>query len=253
MPAQSISCLQVSSAGLGLLPFPALCCLSFLSSAACLCPLMPFISVLCILESFPYCLYRCHSCCIGSLLTNADASCPACTTIAAIAPADVCVPLLHIRTSLLSQHTLVEVSRCALTAIHFPEQRTLTADEPAAEPLPATMQHLAATAEALLAGAGHHRRQTSAAAVQACDTSASSGGQHQSAADPTAAVRDPSSHQAQSSSHMTEGFSRPDVTAKEHVEPAAVRHHAAGYDPVWMLLWAVKVILVITVSTVIVC
>ncbi|KAA6426422.1 MAG: hypothetical protein FRX49_03533 [Trebouxia sp. A1-2] len=131
-------------------------------------------------------------------------------------------------------------ARCALTAIHFPEQRTLTADEPAAEPLPATMQHLAATAEALLAGAGHHRRQTSAAAVQACDTSASSGGQHQSAADPTAAVRDPSSHQAQSSSHMTEGFSRPDVTAKEHVEPAAVRHHAAGYDPVWMLLWAVK-------------
>ncbi|KAL0021866.1 hypothetical protein WJX77_009321 [Trebouxia sp. C0004] len=146
------------------------------------------------------------------------------------------------RTSLLSQHTLVEISRCALTIIHYPEQRTLTADEPKAEPLPAAMQHLAATAEALLTGGGH-RWQTPTAALQACDISASRGGQHQYAADPTAAVRDPSSHQAESSSHMTEGFSHPGVTAKEgqqSEEHVAVRHHAAGYDPVWMLLWAVK-------------
>ena len=156
---------------------------------------------------------------------------------------------------MLSQHTLVDISRCALTTIHYPEQRTLTADEPAAEPLLATMQHLAATAGALLAGGGH-RWQTSAAAVQACDISASSDGHHQSAADPTAAVRDPSSNQADSSSHMTEGFSHPGVMTKEgqqseeHVVPVAVRHHAAGYDPVWMLLWAVKVTLVTMISTV---
>lgn len=34
MSAQSISCLQDSFAALGSLPFPALCCLSFLSSVA---------------------------------------------------------------------------------------------------------------------------------------------------------------------------------------------------------------------------
>ena len=175
--------------------------------------------------------------------------------IAATATPDTSRSLLSLRTSLLSQHTLVDISRCALTTIHYPGQRTLTADEPAAEPLPATMQHLAVTAEALLTGGGH-RRQTSTAAVQACATSASSGGQHQSAADPTAAVRDPSSHQAESSSHMTGGFCHASVTAqegqqsKEHVAPAAVRHHAAGYDPVWMLLWAVKVTLDTMVSTV---
>ena len=179
----------------------------------------------------------------------------ACIDITATATADIALSLLHLRTSLLSQHSLVDISRCALTTIHYPEQRTLTADEPTAEPLPATMQHLAATAGALLAG-GAHRWPTSAAAVQACDTSASSSGHHQSAADPTAAVRDLGRHQAESFSHMTEGFSRPDVMAKEgqqsegHLVRAAVRHHAAGYDPVWMLLWAVKVTLVTMVSMV---
>ena len=179
----------------------------------------------------------------------------ACIDITATATADIALSLLHLRTSLLSQHSLVDISRCALTTIHYPEQRTLTADEPTAEPLPATMQHLAATAEALLAGGGH-RWPTSAAAVQACDTSASSGGHHQSAADPTAAVKDPSSHQADSSNQLTEGFSRPGVTAKEgqqsegQIDRAAVRHHTAGYDPVWMLLWAVKVNLAAMVSSV---
>ncbi len=212
-------------------------------------------SILCGLVSFPKCLYSCHSYSNGSNCTNADTSYPACITFIAHAIADISICLLHLGISLLSQHALVDISRCALTTIHYPEHRTLTADEPTAEPLPATMQHLAATAEALLAGGGH-RWQTSAAAVQACDTSASSAGHHQSAADPTAAVRDPSSHQAESSSHMTEGVSHPDVTAKEGQQSKeqfacdAVRHHAAGYDPVWMLLWSVKVTLVTMVSTI---
>jgi len=211
--------------------------------AAFPCPLLSFISVVCSLVSFPNCLYCCHSYCNGSHVRNADTSCPARTPITATAIADISLSLLSLRTSLLSQHMLVDISRCALTTIHYPEHRTLTADEPAAEPLPATMQHLAATAEALLAGGGHRWQTTTAA----CDISASSGGQRQSAADPTAAVRDSSSNQAESSSHMTEGFSRSGVTAKEgpqskeHVVPVAVRHHAAGYDPVWMLLWALKV------------
>jgi len=254
MPAQSISCLQDTFAAFGLLPFPALCCLLFLSSAAFrFCPLLPLVSVLCSLVSFPKCLYCCHSCCNGSRSTKADTSYRACITAAATA--DISLSLLPLRTSLLSQHSLVDISRCALTTIHYPEHRTLTADEPTAEALPATMQHLAATAEALLAGGGH-RWPTSAAAVQACDTSASSGGHHQSAPDPTAAVRDPSSHQAESSSHMTESFSRPDVMAKEgqqsegQIVRAAVRHHTAGYDPVWMLLWAVKVNLAAMASTI---
>ena len=239
--------------------------------AAFPCPLLPFMSVLCCLSclaSVALCRFPAACTAVGSRLQTLTllalltlcwdvnlilhpSLCVAVLMISglyitATATADISLSLLHLRTSLLSQHTLVDISRCALTTIHYPEQRTLTADEPATEPLPATTQHLAATAEALLTGGGH-RWPTSTAAVQGCDISASSGGQHQSAADPTAAVRDPSSHQAESCSHMTGGFSHPGVMAQqgqqsqEDVVPAAVRHHAAGYDPVWMLLWAVKV------------
>jgi len=254
MPAQSISCLQDVSAAFRLLPFRSICCLLVLSSAAFPCPLLPFVSVLYTLVSCSLLLVT-TAAAMAPMLQMLTTSYPACITITAPAIADISLSLLSHRTSMLSQHSLVDISRCALTTIHYPEQRTLTADEPTAEPLPATMQHLAATAGALLAG-GAHRWPTSAAAVQACDTSASSGGHHQSAADPTAAVRDLGRHQAESSSHMTEGFSRPDVMAKEGQQSegqlvrAAVRHHAAGYDPVWMLLWAVKVTLVTMVSMV---
>ena len=221
--------------------------------AAFPCPPLSFISVLCSLVSFPNCLYHFPIACTAVTATAMAPTSEMLTLLGLLALLlqllqllTFLFSLLSLRTSLLSQHMLVDISRCALTTIHYPEHRTLTADEPAAEPLPATMQHLAATAEALLAGGGH-RWQTSTAAFQACDISASSGGQRQSAADPTAAVRDSSSNQAESSSHMTEGFSRSGVTAKEgpqskeHVVPVAVRHHAAGYDPVWMLLWALKV------------
>ena len=56
---------------------------------------------------------------------------------------------------MVRQHPQVDPPRCALAAIHFPELRTLTGDDTTAEPLPAALQQLATTAEALLDGSGH--------------------------------------------------------------------------------------------------
>ena len=143
---------------------------------------------------------------------------------------------------MVSQHTLLEAARCALTTIHYPEHRTLTADEPTAEPLPAALYRLAATAQALLASSGTSSRTTS---------SAGGSGHRQAAANPGGAVRDPGSNLAEPFSQGTAEvsnhvFSDCDVgaVARQQSEQdvyVTTRHHAAGYDPVWMLLFAVKV------------
>lgn len=49
-----------------------------------------------------------------------------------------------------NQHASFEATRCALTAVHFPDSRTLAADESPAEPLPGHLQTLADAVDSLL-------------------------------------------------------------------------------------------------------
>ena len=131
--------------------------------------------------------------------------------------------------------------RCALTAIHFPEHRTLTGDDTTAEPLPAALQQLAATAEALLDGSGH--RPTGA-------KPAGGNSVHQPAA---VTGFEPLHHSMaqHDGSTVADGTAGKDAAVEMSnaavamrgagAAPERVHHHAAGHDPVWLLLYAVKV------------
>lgn len=155
-----------------------------------------------------------------------------------------------LRAAGVGQHTLLEAARCALTTIHYPEHRTLTADEPTAEPLPAALHRLAATAQALLAGSGNSCHTASSAAEAESGLPAGGGGHRQTAANPGGAV-DPGANLTEPCNNETADVSMHLVSNSEceanaaqqsgHDVDLTTRHHAAGYDPVWMLLFAVKV------------
>ena len=129
----------------------------------------------------------------------------------------------------------MEPARCALTAIHFPEQRTLIADDNTAEPLPALLQQLAATAQAL---EDHGDCRIGATPADGDD-----------AHGPAAAPRYRPS--LQDASESLQGHERnakestagegPAVERSEDATHLPVRYHAAGHDPVWLLLYAVQV------------
>lgn len=152
---------------------------------------------------------------------------------------------------MVGQHTLLEAARCALTTIHYPEHRTLTADEPTAEPLPVALHRLAATAQALLSSGGNSCHTTSPAAEVGSGLPAGGSGHRQSAANPGGAGRDPDAELTEPCNHEKADVgdclvSSADVGANSgqqsgHDVALTTRHHAAGYDPVWMLLFAVKV------------
>lgn len=128
------------------------------------------------------------------------------------------------RARLVRQHQQVEPARCALTAMHFPETRTLTADDTAAEPLPAQIQKLAATAKAL-EDRGNYGPEDG-------------DGAHRPAAITPLHGR---SNSLQSHESQPQQSSKAGNTADQGADGTSVRHHAAGHDPVWLLLYAVKV------------
>ena len=133
---------------------------------------------------------------------------------------------------MVRQHQQVEPARCALTAIHFPEQRALTADDTIAEPLPAPLQKLAATFKAL-EDRGNYR-------------TADGDGPHREAATTPELLDDRSislqSHQSHSQQSSRAGNTAGQGSAEEKsADGTIVRYHAAGHDPVWLLLYAVKV------------
>lgn len=111
-----------------------------------------------------------------------------------------------------------DAARCALTAIHFPEGRTLAADEPPADPLAPPMHSLAAAVSALLGR-------------EAAGKSGVPG---------TASL----------SANISPGER---LEEEEEASPVAGQQYgqyqAAGYDPAWMLLFAVKVSEVFSVET----
>ena len=140
------------------------------------------------------------------------------------------------RASTSRQQTPLEAPRCVLTAVHFPDNRTLTADESIAEPLPATLNHLLATAQTLLTRGGHS----------------------DCTAHPAGALQNPQAQFAEPLGQIAGVCSRPGLNREADgstdsrqagSDPAApgvtdvitVRYHTAGYDPVWLLLFAVKV------------
>lgn len=158
---------------------------------------------------------------------------------------------------MVRQHPQVDPPRCALTAIHFPEHRTLTGDDTTAEPLPAVIRELAATAEAVTHCSGGHRPKTAKPA------------DGNSAVRPAAATGSDSLHHglpqrtANPERYSTAGVDAAVETGAAAVETKAaavgttsaavetkgadaalefVSYHAAGHDPVWLLLYAVKVI-----------
>ena len=142
------------------------------------------------------------------------------------------------RAKLARQNSQVDAGRCALTTIHYPEQRTLTADNATSEPLPAVLQQLAATAQALTAGSGRH--------FAAAEIPQSGGGHRQAAASASQPLQslteDLSNHQSNLSDSRNSPSTSGNVQEGEHSTMAAgVRYHAAGHDPVWLLLYTVKV------------
>lgn len=160
--------------------------------------------------------------------------------------------MLLCRARLVRQQPQVEPVRCALTAIHFPEHRTLTGDDSTAEPLPAALQQLAATAEALIhcsghrptAGSGAHRPAAATAAGPLHDDIPQHGSkpeedcQADSTPGKAAAVGKGAAAVEVRDAAVEVGGAAVEVAAAAS-EP--VRHHAAGHDPVWLLLYAVKV------------
>lgn len=133
---------------------------------------------------------------------------------------------------MVRQHQQVEPIRCALTAIHFPEQRNLTADDTAAEPLPAPLQKLAATAQALEDRSNHR-------------TADGDGAHRPAATTPSESLH--CSNSLQSHESQPEQSSKAGNTAgqgsgeEKSADGTVVRWHAAGHDPVWLFLYAVKV------------
>ena len=137
------------------------------------------------------------------------------------------------RAKLVRQHQQVEPARCALTAIHFPEQRSLTADDTTAEPLPAPLQKLAATARALEARSSHRATDGDGAHRPAATT-------------PFESLHD-RAHSLQSHESYAQQSSKAGNTAgqssaeEKSADGTNVWYHAAGHDPIWVLLYVVKV------------
>ena len=132
------------------------------------------------------------------------------------------------RARLVRQHEQVEPTRCALTAIHFPEQRTLTTDDTTAEPLPAPLQKLAATAKALEDRGGNYR-------------TADGDGAHREAPTTPESLHDRSVNLPSLESHSQQSSKAGNTAGQGSAEEKSVQYHAAGHDPVWLLLYAVKV------------
>ena len=122
----------------------------------------------------------------------------------------------------------MDPARCALSAILFPEQRTLTADDAIAEPLPAAPRKLAATAKAL-EDRGNHR-------IAGGDEA------HRLAAAAPTSLHVPRDCLQHHESNPRAGGAPGQKTFEESRDDGTdVRYHAAGHDPVWLLLYAVKV------------
>lgn len=122
----------------------------------------------------------------------------------------------------------MEPGRCALTTIHFPERRSFTGDDTTAEPLPAPLQKLAATAKALEDRSTHRTTDSDDAHRPAATISGSLHDRNDSL----------QSHEIRSQ-HSSKAAQ---CGAKEKgADETIVQFHAAGHDPVWILLYAVKV------------
>lgn len=182
--------------------------------------------------------------------------------------------LVLCRSRQCSQHATFEAARCALTAVHFPDRRTLTADESPPEPLPAHVQTLADALDAHLHKQGlsyspkhsqpvtsPHNPPTAADGTEglAVDvTSVHPLASDLSAAHPATELRGPCQNipsevepnsqkeAVQISSNAAGGVAmqaQADDSAGLVLEASqsCVKYHAAGYDPAWLLLFAVQV------------
>lgn len=124
----------------------------------------------------------------------------------------------------------MDPARCALSAIHFPEQRTLIADDATAKPLPAALQKLAATAKAL-EDRGNHRIAEGDGAHRPATPESMRG--------PSDCLQNHESSRRDSS--QSGGTPGQGSIGKSCADGTVVRYHAAGHDPIWLLLYAVKV------------
>ena len=133
------------------------------------------------------------------------------------------------RSSLLKQHADFEAPRCALTAVHFPDGRTLAADESPPEPLPPHLQALADAVDAVLT------KDVSQASCNKPNSASALGSGSKSAAS--------LGRTAKCSSEGGSGGVQALAAAGSEAEAKQrhVQYCAAGYDPAWLLLFAVKV------------
>ena len=126
-----------------------------------------------------------------------------------------------------------------MTTIHFPEQCTLTGDDSTAEPLLAALQQLAVTAQALATGGGHRH-----SAAADAEPVTGGGGHRQAHASHTEQCQSP--HERVTQQDTTDiGNVCSSVHTASRLNAArsvGLQHHAAGYDPVWLLLYTVKVL-----------
>lgn len=161
------------------------------------------------------------------------------------------------RSGLHSQQTALEATRCALTAVHFPARRTLAADESPAEPLPTHAWTLADAVDALLQQQGPQGTSISARLHNSTDHSDSAAAMiapsphsrtsractaqpGSAAAEPKPSTASHSSFSAQSATDVAVQSSQNAGSVSEANRPRE-EYHAAGYDPAWMLLYAIKV------------